>query len=307
MAFDSDRGVAVFFGGQGRTDTWEWNGETWAMAAASAATPIARTGAAMCYDSIMHRTIMFGGYIIGNINELSDTWSWDGKSWIQLSSTTRPPPRAYTSLTFDPVRGRRVLVGGYNFQPHGNWDCFADSWESDQSPGWEQVGSRIPPGTRSSSPMVYDAARDTIVLFGGSWECTGDNHTWGRRVIRINGSPSIVVQPEDARIPLGEGVSLRVDAVGEGTLTYQWRRNGQPIERDFSTRVFGENSAILSIVDAIIQDTGSYDVVVSNPCTSVTSNAARAPTSTTPGPSTAPTFSYISKRSSRVVSNRIHG
>ena len=67
MAYDRDRGRMVLFGGYRRTagvterlgDTWEWDGEQWSEVAMDGPTP--RNSAAMTYDELRHRIVLFGG------------------------------------------------------------------------------------------------------------------------------------------------------------------------------------------------------------------------------------------------------
>jgi hypothetical protein len=84
MAYDSDRKKVVLFAGQestgaGDTDTWEWNGTSWAKITPSDPTadgsPPMRVFHAMVYDSKRHRVVLFGGL---NTNDfMSDTWEYD--------------------------------------------------------------------------------------------------------------------------------------------------------------------------------------------------------------------------------------
>jgi hypothetical protein len=54
---------------------------------------------------------------------------------------------------------------------------------------------------------------------------------------------------------------------------YRWRRDGVPINDD-GVRVRGAYSAVLAIDPTVPDDTGIYDVIVSDRCTTVTSHAA---------------------------------
>jgi hypothetical protein len=76
LAYDSDRGVSVLFGGLSGmvllADTWEWNGTTWSARSSSDA-PSGRRGHAMAYYSARHATVLFGGYGGGYSSE---TWEW---------------------------------------------------------------------------------------------------------------------------------------------------------------------------------------------------------------------------------------
>src|SRR3989304_6007427 len=67
MAYDSRRGVTVLSGGVGYyrdsafDDTWEWDGETWALRATGGPGP--RAGHALCFDSRRGVAVLFGGYL----------------------------------------------------------------------------------------------------------------------------------------------------------------------------------------------------------------------------------------------------
>ena len=91
--------------------------------------------------------------------------------------------------------------------------------------------------------------------------------------------PTIDGQPENVTPCAGQPASFTVLANGS-TLGYQWRKNGSPIA--------GATNSTYTIASVSGANTGSYDVVVSNPCGSLTSTAASlslaAPT-TASGPS----------------------
>ena len=83
MAFDSDRGVAVLFGGftgpvDSTTyfgDTWERNGTAWNRRYPISA-PAGRTAGGMVYDAARGFSVLFGG---DNETQLfNDTWTWSG-------------------------------------------------------------------------------------------------------------------------------------------------------------------------------------------------------------------------------------
>jgi hypothetical protein len=70
MAYDSERAVAVVFGGRTSfgtvSDTWEWDGSTWHNKSGIAGQPYffccPRADAAMAYDSRLGQMVVFGGY-----------------------------------------------------------------------------------------------------------------------------------------------------------------------------------------------------------------------------------------------------
>jgi hypothetical protein len=192
MAYDSDRRVTVLHGGrsnstsQGRqTDTWEWNGRTWSQR--SEAGPGTELGA-MAYDRAGKATILFGG-VVGS-SYTSNTWSWDGTEWIKLvtqEGIDSPVGRAFHSTSYDPVRQRILMYGGFTtrFVPSHNSVLefyLSDiwTWEGDR---WELVANKTVVELRGAG-VAFDVNRGRLVVFGGrqrnvsspmeTWEWDGD-------------------------------------------------------------------------------------------------------------------------------------
>jgi hypothetical protein len=223
----------------------------------------------MCYDPVAQRIVLQGGF--WNVFDvIGATWVWDGVEWVYESGA---PRRSDVGLAFDTHRGRRVLFGGTLMNSHfpENWRFYGDTYESSAGMPWQLV-DETGPGLRYDVMMAYDAAREEMVLFGGSIEFPKeiDGFTWVRRRVVIEG-PAIVTHPQDAEVPLHGDVSFMVEATGE-LLRYQWRKDGAPIQD--SRRIEGARTNVLTISDAGLADEGEYDVVVTNPCESVTSEAA---------------------------------
>ncbi len=75
---------------------------------------------------------------------------------------------------------------------------------------------------------------------------------------------AILTQPQNTVIIEGKSGSLTVEAEGEGTLNYQWYKDG--------TAISGANSATYNITDMTADKAGTYKVLVTDSLTSVTSN-----------------------------------
>lgn len=88
-----------------------------------------------------------------------------------------------------------------------------------------------------------------------------------------NQPPEITQHPTSQAVCEGENVTFTVVATGE-ELSYQWRKNGQEIT--------DATSDTLNLEAVTTADTGDYDVVVSNPHGSVTSDAATLSVDTGP-------------------------
>ena len=170
MSFDSQRGVAVMFGGLTENagpsaQTWEWDGNRWSRAVSSG--PSGRYGHAMAYDSQRDVTVLFGGFDQGYCG---DTWEWDGSHWRQVADNG-PAARSHHAMAYDSVRGVTVMFGGSNGVDLG------DTWEWD---GNQWRPALFAPGpTRSSHSLAFDTQRGVTVLFGGeSPNVLGDSWEW---------------------------------------------------------------------------------------------------------------------------------
>src|SRR6186997_2176498 len=71
MAYDSDRGITVLFGGHRFdedldlvyfNDTWEYNGNSWQRVTIDGPVPLWRTQSAMCYDSVRREMVLVAGF-----------------------------------------------------------------------------------------------------------------------------------------------------------------------------------------------------------------------------------------------------
>ncbi len=78
--------------------------------------------------------------------------------------------------------------------------------------------------------------------------------------------------PPAVSVLIGSPIVLTARAAGFGPVTYQWRKDGASLS-DGGT-VSGATTAVLTIDPSAFTDAGSYDVVVTDSCTSTASNAA---------------------------------
>ncbi len=172
MAYDARRGVVVLFGGAAASDcgggnslcgdTWEFDGTRWSQRQASASGPRQVKEAAMAYDEARGATIMFGGHTCP-----TTTLAWKGEGWTQVSASG-PSGRKAAAMAYDTKRDVVVLFGGD--------DCVSgltlgDTWEWNGTT-WTQVcgaptACTSGPSDRGGAVMVYDSARERIVLNGG--------------------------------------------------------------------------------------------------------------------------------------------
>lgn len=84
------------------------------------------------------------------------------------------PERSRHAMAYDSVRHRLVVFGGRIDQLGA---VTNDTWEWDGTT-WTQRLTLITPPARESHAMVFDAARQRIVIFGGAGETSYLNDTW---------------------------------------------------------------------------------------------------------------------------------
>ena len=174
LSYDAVRQRAVLFGGVGSAaqgaqyldDVWEYDSrtDTWSKRTVTGSGPAPRALAAFAFDSTRGRALLFGGT---NDSALADTWEWDSAQgrWAQLS-TSGPSARYGAAFAFDDATGRYALFGG---SPGNATGALSDTWllEADTGIWTAQPGADAPPG-RAAAAMVFDAAAQRLVLFGGT-------------------------------------------------------------------------------------------------------------------------------------------
>src|SRR5206468_740726 len=99
----------------------------------------------------------------------ADLWAWDGSAWSLISAVSPPGPRYSAHLAHDPVHKNTVLFSGALPQSGGLITPIADAddtWTFDGTT-WNKQAPTSQPEPREGGGMVWDAARQRIVLFGG--------------------------------------------------------------------------------------------------------------------------------------------
>ncbi len=176
MAYDPVRGRTVAFGGVDGaplSGTWEWDGRQWLEVTPAGASPPPRIGHAMAYDPVRKHIVLFGGADATTFSSLSDTWTWDGAAWQDVTPGASPSARRGHELAFDRARGRLVLFGGCPATNGSDLtDCtgfnwLGDTWEWDGATWVDVTPADASPVRRMEAAVAYDAARAVTVLFGG--------------------------------------------------------------------------------------------------------------------------------------------
>ncbi len=190
-AWDAGRHRLVVFGGRHGNqilgDTWEWDpklgwGQVAGLQSNNANVPVPRENAAMAYDSVRQRTVLFGGRD-GKANVLpGDTFEWDGTKWTRAATATQVAGRVDHALADG--KNRVVLFGGLD-QSNKAATPVASEWNGTT---WQTISAASNPASRAGHSLTFDSLHDKYVLFGGSesfltvedntWELTGATSAW---------------------------------------------------------------------------------------------------------------------------------
>lgn len=193
MVYDPVLQRGIFFGGGYQDATgYELFNDMWLFDPTSniwteinpTVKPSARSGHSMVYDSINHKTILFGGWV-DNVGLMNDTWIYDSQTnqWTEVFPANKPSNRQSNSMYYDSNAQRVILFGGYkDLPPH-----FNDMWEYNYSDNsWTELNPSSNPSSRYGSKMVYDPINQRAILFGGratsimddTWIYSYGNNTW---------------------------------------------------------------------------------------------------------------------------------
>ncbi len=277
MVFDTNRNVAVLFGGENLTpcgfcfqqynDTWEWDGNNWAERTPSTK-PGHRVRHAMAWDSQRGVTVLFGGTVPTgdpfDYDEFRDTWEWNGVDWLQTANSPLEFRRQQHAMAFDNRRGKVVMFGGTREDPQTLGD---DTDEYSGPAGWRSLFASGPP-PRARHAMVYDSVHGKMVLFGGASGDTQYNDTWE---LIVHG-PEFPRQPQNTNGPACGEVSFSAAVTGVGPLQYQWRKDGFDLFE--GGRFVGVNSPTLRVTGLRFADEGVYQLAVTSACGESTSAGA---------------------------------
>lgn len=184
MAFDSDRGRTVLFGGRDangnqRNDTWVWDGSAWSQLNPTNR-PSPRMRGGFAFLPRIGATVLFGGG--DGSTTLQDTWLFDGQDWSQVTTANTPPARWDTRAAYDSVRQTVVMLGGADASYTQNLD---DLWQFDGA-DWsllarsQQPGGEIGPGAREDFGIAFDGSSGRTIVFQGTdgQTCQSDAWAW---------------------------------------------------------------------------------------------------------------------------------
>jgi hypothetical protein len=258
---------------------------------------VAVYGVCMAFDDSRRKGYALGGYIQANEQNFvgGDFYQYTPSvGWSDLGPG--PSARSEAVMAYDSRRAKTVVVGGAG----ESGDVGAQTLEYDPGTGWVTLPS-IPnnptnnaPSGRAGAAMVFDSRRNVFVLMGGAGggaevQVPGDvtrgpgsrfSDTWEL------GPEHVTILQDLASNVVGNvcgSIQLPVSATGNGTLYYQWYRDGQALADDAHYQ--GSRTSVLTIQPLLDTHAGAYDVVIFDDCgylSTVTSHVAQV--SIQPGP-----------------------
>ncbi len=169
MVYDPQGERTLLFGGTDGTnnfgDTWEWKSENgWNLI--SSLGPPGRYDHSMVYDVSCSDMILYGGNTLSfdeDSSPRSDIWKFNGTAWLPLNEDSGIARHRH-ALAYDEARSKIVLFGGGR---NDTRELSRSSSDCDSSPSWTESLLTSRPQSRREHTIVYDANKDTIVLFGG--------------------------------------------------------------------------------------------------------------------------------------------
>jgi hypothetical protein len=148
-------GYRVAAPAQSYGDTWSFANGAWSEIVPQAAGPGIRDSHGMAYDTARNRIVVFGGY-------LADVLELDGVAWTQAGRTDWPASQDRHVVAYDDDRDVVFLYGGST--EVWEYSVPAHTWT------WHYVGG---PGGRAGAAVVYERARQKMLLFGGRTRVNG--------------------------------------------------------------------------------------------------------------------------------------
>lgn len=188
--------------------------------------PPERAHHALIYDESNECVLLTAGSTPVNSGQsyifYNDLWCFDGNQWTKMG--VAGDERSGVTLAYDSKRKKIYSFGGY---ANGNSLNDLRVLEGNQ---WKTIA--ILPEMKASEPgLVYDAARDRLVLFGGSaGRGKVNNETWewdGTAWIKFNGtSPegrqafTMIYDTKRKKTVLYGGMGTESDSVFDDTWEY---------------------------------------------------------------------------------------
>ncbi len=158
-------------------------------------------------------------------------------------------------------------------------------WEKSTDSGatYTPIDAATNPSAATASLTLTDVQNDAAGLYRLVVTNAAGSSTSEASTLTVSAgavAPTVLSDPQDVTVLVGQTASFSVSANGTAPLTYQWKKNGADIS--------GATSNQLTISSAQLADAGSYTVVISNSAGSITSAAATLTVNEAPAITTQP-------------------
>lgn len=191
---------------------------------------------------------------------------WSEPVLFNIAINGSGPNQIPPSITLQPV-GRTINVGESALLSVGVSGPGPISYQ------WRKNGALLP-GEMFSSLFITNASAAhvgsyTVKVWNGTGDVTSNAALMtvlGAGGSALAGSPVIVRHPQNESVAPGANAVFSVDVTNSTDVTYQWRRDGAPLS--------GQTGSSLAVLNVSANDVATYDVVVTNPSGSVTSDTA---------------------------------
>lgn len=230
--FDAADGYVVMFGGLGVSNTvygttWAFSHGNWSqLSVVGGISPPARFQAQIAYDAADGYVVLFGGCADPACHTLlDDTWTFAHDRWTDISAnqTVSPPARDRGGMVDDTADGYVLLFGGE--QPNRS-ALLNDTWTFHAGHWNPAVATPVAPSPRSGAAMVYDAALNETVLFGGNTATGVRDDTWTYRAGNWTDVSASVTAAPGARW----AASATYDAEDEAPLLVNGYNDGNEVQ-----------------------------------------------------------------------------
>jgi cysteine-rich repeat protein len=148
-------------------DTWSWDGASWTEHQTTN-TPGPRVLAELVWDPVAEHAVLLGGRDawVGE-QTTQPPFAWNGTDWTP-AGLSGDGPTPWLGAVWDAGRQRLVGVGGYASVPLRHLERAPEGW----------IDPTVQPPPRDDGAIVWDSAREVLVLFGGDDGSTEYDDTW---------------------------------------------------------------------------------------------------------------------------------
>ncbi|MFO1488246.1 MAG: kelch repeat-containing protein [Verrucomicrobiota bacterium] len=292
--YDRVRHETLVFGGDAGTggvlsELWAWNGTNWTQKTWSGISPTNQGWAEMSFDPDRGRAWLIGVFDGLATDYAKTIWSWNGTNWQTgpaSSVDTYYGNSANNGFAYDGYRHEAAtfgsvfgLIGGFlstSVYPTG-WDGYRSVWTWNGLRWQADKPAPTPPNNDLilGPQMVYDDARQMLVLFGG-YSGYITNYTYA---LHYATDPKFLIPPQ-ARTN-GNVTTFCAVVAGVRPMAFQWKRSGTNVLN--GANISGATTDTLTITNLASAEISAYTLVASNQCGLAVSSAANLAANLAPG------------------------